>query len=50
MQNTQEIGAGALGPNWEGPYKIAKILQSGTYQFTKMDGTELPRAWNTEHM
>ena len=26
LQNTQEVGVGALGPNWEGPYKIIKVL------------------------
>ena len=31
LQNTQEVGAGALGPNWEGPHKIIKVLQPKTY-------------------
>ena len=30
LQTTQEVGTGALGPNWEGPYKIVKVLQPGT--------------------
>ena len=31
LQNTEEARAGALGPNWEGPYKIILVLQPGTY-------------------
>ena len=50
LPNTQEAGAGALGPNWEGPYKIVKVLQPGTYRLARMDDTELPRAWNAEHL
>ena len=50
LQNTQEVGAGALVPNWEGPYKMVKVLQPGTYQLMRIDDTKLPRAWNAEHV
>ena len=39
LQNTQEVGARALGPNWEGSYKIVKDLQLGTYRLVRMDNT-----------
>ena len=26
LPNTKEVNAGVLGPNWEGPYVIAKVL------------------------
>ncbi|KAL5569097.1 hypothetical protein UlMin_025672 [Ulmus minor] len=32
FQNTKEAGAGKLGPNWEGPYKITKIVGHGAYK------------------
>ena len=32
LQNTKEAGAGKLGPNWEGPYKITKIVGHGAYK------------------
>lgn len=25
-QSTVEIGAGTLGPNWKGPYRIRKVM------------------------
>ena len=50
LQNTQEVGVGALGPNWQVPYKIVKFLQPRTYQLKRMDDAELPKAWNTEHL
>ena len=32
FQNTKEVGAGKLGPNWEGPYKISKVVGQGAYK------------------
>ena len=32
FQNTKEAGASKLGPNWEGPYKITKIVGQGAYK------------------
>ena len=29
--NTRETSTGVLGPNWEGPYIIEGVVQSGTY-------------------
>ena len=42
--NTKEVGAGALGPTCEGPYKMAEELRSGTYKLTTMGGSMIPRA------
>ena len=32
FQNTTERNAGKLGTNWEGPYKIIKVVQPGAYK------------------
>ena len=32
FQNTQELGVGAFGPNWEGPYKVIRVVRSGVYE------------------
>ena len=32
FQNTREIGIGKLGPNWEGPYEITKIIGNRAYK------------------
>ena len=41
----------ALGPNWEGPYKIHEALGKGTYRIINMTGKEpLPRTYNAENL
>ena len=49
VQNTKEQGAGVLGPNWEGPYKIAKQVQAATYCLEELDGTPIKHPWNADH-
>ncbi|GAV68239.1 hypothetical protein CFOL_v3_11742 [Cephalotus follicularis] len=41
---------GNLTPNWEGPYKVKKILQSVTFKLETLGGREIPRSWNSEHL
>ena len=33
MLNTKEQGANSLGPTWERPYKIVKVVRLGTFKF-----------------
>ncbi|XP_024004829.1 uncharacterized protein LOC112081985 [Eutrema salsugineum] len=49
-QNTEEKNAGKLGANWEGPYQIMKVVKPGVYQLMKLDGTPIPRSWNSMHL
>lgn len=35
-----------LGANWEGPYKVIKILVSGTYQLEDLNNKIQPHFWN----
>ena len=44
MQNTKEINAGVLGPNWEGPYIVIEVIQPRTYRPEKLDHAPVPRA------
>ena len=39
-----------LSPRWEGPYVIQRKLINGTFKLATVDGAELPRAWNSEHI
>ena len=39
IQNTKEAGAGKLGPNWEGPYKLQA-----------RDGRNIHNSWNATHL
>ncbi|GAV57762.1 hypothetical protein CFOL_v3_01298 [Cephalotus follicularis] len=35
---------GKLAPNWEGLYKVKKMLQPGTFKLETLGGREIPRA------
>ena len=50
FQNTQVQGVGVLGPNWEGPYRIRKVIHEGTYYIEHTDGTPIHNPWNAEHL
>ena len=50
MGATRETFEGKLGPNWEGPYKIASWYKKRTYHLETLDGKKLHHPWNTEHL
>ena len=50
FQNTQEPGVGSFGPNWEGPYKIVRIVRTGVYELEDLGGKPLSHPWNAEHL
>ncbi|KAL2253185.1 UNVERIFIED_CONTAM: Gag-Pol polyprotein [Sesamum indicum] len=41
---------GKLDPNWEGPFKVIKIVGKGTYKLQDIQGKELPRPWNIQNI
>ena len=41
---------GKLGPNWEGPYIVSRIIRPGNYELQKEEGKALPHSWNAEHL
>ena len=41
---------GTLGPNWEGPYIIYRVVRPGTYELQIEEGKILQHAWNVEHL
>ena len=41
---------GKLGPNWEGPYIIYRVVRLGTYELQTKEGKILQHAWNAEHL
>ena len=41
---------GKLGPNWEGPYIISRIIRPGYYELQTEEGKTLPHSWNAEHL
>ncbi|GAV70477.1 hypothetical protein CFOL_v3_13975 [Cephalotus follicularis] len=41
---------GKLAPNWEGPYKVKRVLRPETFKLETLWGREIPRVWNTEKL
>ena len=41
---------GKLGPNWEGPYIISRVVRLGNYELQTDEGKILQHAWNVEHL
>ena len=49
-QATKDPSQGKLGPAWESPYKVICHSREGSYYLKSLDGQELPRPWNIEHL
>ncbi|XP_077242600.1 uncharacterized protein LOC143883127 [Tasmannia lanceolata] len=47
---SQPTKVGKLAPNWEGPYKVARIIRPGTYWLETLDGQTLPHSWNSKNL
>ena len=41
---------GALDPGWEGLYKIAEVLTLGAYKLSYLNGEQISRSWNADHL
>ena len=41
---------GKLGPNWEEPYIVSRIIRPGNYELQTEEGKTLPHSWNAEHL
>ena len=50
FQNTKEAGVDKLGPNWEGPYKITKVVDQEAYRLQAHDGHDIHNSWNVTHL
>ncbi|XP_057747966.1 uncharacterized protein LOC130967162 [Arachis stenosperma] len=44
------LGAGKLAANWEGPYRIKKVMGKGAFKLERLDGKEIPRTWNANNL
>ena len=49
-QATKDLSQGKLGLAWEGPYEVICHSREGSYCLKSLDGQELPRSWNIEHL
>ena len=50
MGATRDPSQEKLGPNWEGPYRIASWQRKSTYHLETLDGRKLQHPWNMEHL
>ena len=41
---------GKLGPSWEGPYIVTRVIKPGNYELQTEEGKILPHTWNAEHL
>ena len=49
-QATKDSSQEKLGPAREGPYQVIHHSREGSYYLKTLDGQELPRPWNIEHL
>ncbi|KAK3002057.1 hypothetical protein RJ639_021347 [Escallonia herrerae] len=45
-----KAATGKLSPNWEGPYRVIKVLKTGAYTLGTLLGESIPRTWNAENL
>lgn len=50
FKNTVEKGVGKLQANWEEPYIVSKVGDSGAYHLQTLDRTPLLRLWNVYNL
>ena len=50
LPTRKNLGHGKLGPNWEGPYIISRVVRPGNYELQTEKGKILQHAWNAEHL
>jgi hypothetical protein len=47
---TRDSTEGKLNAKWEGPYRVVKCHEKGTYRLESQERKLVPRAWNAEHL
>ena len=50
VRNTKDTVDGKLDPNWEGLYKIIKLVDKGAYHFEDLEGKQVPRHWKSNNL
>jgi len=48
--NTKPKNSGALGPTWEGPYRIKEVVANGSYRLTEVTGRDIKHTWNADQL
>ena len=50
FENKAEARAEKFQVNWEGPYVVTKVGDSGTYRLQTLDDVSLLRPWNVSNL
>ena len=50
FENTTDPRAGKFQSNWEGPYVVRRHGEPESYAIDTIDGTHVPRMWNSMHL
>lgn len=48
--NAQDVGAGKLTRNWEGPYRVTTIAGARVYYLEDMEERPFPWPWNVQNL
>ena len=46
----KNLAHGKLGPSWEGPYIVTRVIRPGNYELQTEEGKILLHTWNAEHL
>lgn len=50
FQNTTEPNTGKLGTNWEGLYRVSKVIRPGVYYLKMLNSVEVLRSCKAHHL
>ena len=50
FENTADPTVWKFQPYWEGAYVVTRAGEAGSYAIDKIDGTPVPRMWNSMHL
>ena len=50
LPSRKNLAHGKLGPNWEGPYVVSRVVRLGNYELQTEERKILPHTWNVEHL
>ena len=50
LLSRKDLTHGKLGPNWEGPYIVSRVVRPGNYELRTKEGKTLLHSWNVEHL
>ena len=44
------VEKGKIGANWDGPFKVIRVIKPGTFELEDMKGKKLPHPWKRNHL